>query len=1167
MISTSHALFHFFKNSEHGEKVRAGLESEAIILFTSSALSSMSISLLVDTNMHYLTGGSVFFFISDDIFFQNVVVSITVVIIAITCLSLLRRRKHQAHLKEAAAPAADAAIIKRRNDDEVILRAAKLEFLERVGNRYGYRNSEKGYIDDWRESEFPSLISPIQIITTSENAAASGADNRRRCSPAQKQTAVTTTLETTEKDDFLEQEVYLDYAGSALPTWSQLLQCLSTQQTQYQILANPHSMGGGHASDRTMVLLHRVKDEVRNHFGIYNDNCRLFLDENNNDEEEEERERRTKEDDEYQFIFTSGATASLKLVAERFPWTSLKFTTSSSTASSAAAGQQYSQILMKCDTIPSATNDDSIQYNNLHSIHFRSILLYPKNAHTSVIGMRNISLQHEATFHCVTVEELLLEATSPYWFQRLVVDDATIISYKDSMEEALKKYNSDANCCRNEEKKDDHNVAQEQCCEDDMTSVTCKTIWVHHLLVLPQECNFSGDRFDWSNTVAAARNSTFCTYLNCSKATTGGSQHQPLRVCHKWNILLDVAKAAATSPVDIPNMCSPDYAVASFYKMFGYPTGLGILIMKKEPKRAERIMDGTSKEESMMINSSEAPSIQEENFHSPRRRHYFGGGSVDVILPHKDFVITRNSQQLVDNDNGEHVSLGVMVHGTEHFRGILQLTPGFKELASLGGMEAICSHATCLAEELVCRLKKLVHDNGSSVVQIYGRWDDIAGKNTPGTGVLLPGPTVTFNIQDRDGSIIGYDEVSRLSSLNNPPIQLRTGCFCNPGACQEALALSESDVLEHYQSGHVCGDRRGVINGKPTGAIRASFGKDSVWEDMNALVSFIQRIFVSRGGALSLSSARIDNARNENTAVIDNLFVFPIKSCAAMKVNRWPIHRQTGRFLFDREFALVDSSGLAMRLHSYPQMSQIHSSIDLDTNILIVSAPHCDDLVLSLDVSEGDETIAPEDVQVCGVLCKGTIWGGRKASSWFSSILGVRCWLARHHVDEKKTSRSGNKRNDGLAYSNEASLLLVSQNSISVLNSVITSQGWGKQVVARHFRPNIVVSSSSGAREEETDCEGKVISNPEDFWQKICIKSDGTKDLELVAVGKCARCQMVDVDPDSGMKGKTLRALAEYRRERGKMLFGTFFTANTNESSEVFWAEEGAEVRASSLKI
>ena len=258
----------------------------------------MRISLLVDTTMHNLIGGSAFFNSDDIIFFQNVVVITTIVIIAITCLSLLRSRKRQENLKAAAPPAAaaDAATIKKRNDDEVILRAAKLEFLERVGNRYGYRNSEKGYIDDWREREFPSLISPLQIITTPENTAISSAGSSRgRCSPAQKETATAATAiksETTEKDNFLEQEVYLDYAGSALPTRSQLSQCLSTQQTQYQILANPHSMGGGHASDRTMVLLQRVKDEIRNHFGIYND--RLYLGENN-DEEEEEKTTRTSE--------------------------------------------------------------------------------------------------------------------------------------------------------------------------------------------------------------------------------------------------------------------------------------------------------------------------------------------------------------------------------------------------------------------------------------------------------------------------------------------------------------------------------------------------------------------------------------------------------------------------------------------------------------------------------------------------------------------------------------------------------------------------------------------------------------------------------------------------------------------------------------------------------
>ena len=60
-------------------------------------------------------------------------------------------------------------------------------------------------------------------------------------------------------------------------------------------------------------------------------------------------------------------------------------------------------------------------------------------------------------------------------------------------------------------------------------------------------------------------------------------------------------------------------------------------------------------------------------------------------------------------------------------------------------------------------------------------------------------------------------------------------------------------------------------------------------------------------------------------------------------------------------------------------------------------------------------------------------------------------------------------------------------------------------------------------------------------------------------MGKCARCQMVDVDPSSGMKGNTLRALARYRRERGKINFGTFFTGNPNAPEGKLWLEEGGQ--------
>ena len=252
-----------------------------------------------------------------------------------------------------------------------------------------------------------------------------------------------------------------------------------------------------------------------------------------------------------------------------------------------------------------------------------------------------------------------------------------------------------------------------------------------------------------------------------------------------------------------------------------------------------------------------------------------------------------------------------------------------------------------------------------------------------------------------------------------------------------------------------------------------------------------------------------------------------------------------------------------MRLHFYPKMSEIRSSIDLNSMTLTVSSLSHEDLVLNLEPSEptAETTMSPEDIQVCGNLCKGDIWGGSKASKWFSSVLGVRCWLARHHNTNKAEQQPYDGRQ--FAYCNEASLLLVSQQSISFLNTAIKAQGWGRLVESRHFRPNIVVSSKYQSENEDHIDANQHFINPEDSWGQISIKGS-TDVVKLDAVGKCARCQMVDVDPNSGMKGNTLRALAQYRRDRGKINFGTFFTGSAESSEETAWLEEGSEVLVSS---
>ncbi len=46
-----------------------------------------------------------------------------------------------------------------------------------------------------------------------------------------------------------------------------------------------------------------------------------------------------------------------------------------------------------------------------------------------------------------------------------------------------------------------------------------------------------------------------------------------------WDVLLDAAAFVPTNPLDL-SQYHPDFVDISFYKMFGYPTGVGCLIVK-----------------------------------------------------------------------------------------------------------------------------------------------------------------------------------------------------------------------------------------------------------------------------------------------------------------------------------------------------------------------------------------------------------------------------------------------------------------------------------------------------------------------------------------------------------------------------------------------------------
>lgn len=113
-----------------------------------------------------------------------------------------------------------------------------------------------------------------------------------------------------------------------------------------------------------------------------------------------------------------------------------------------------------------------------------------------------------------------------------------------------------------------------------------------------------------------------------------------------------------------------------------------------------------------------------------------------------------------------------------------------------------------------------------------------------------------------------------MASLYN--IHLRTGCFCNTGACQKFLILSNEQIKNNLSAGHICGDDVDLIAGKPTGSVRISFGYMSSFTDAQTFLNFLEECFLERRtnatfcGTNSVADAKGHLLSATNTALVNH---------------------------------------------------------------------------------------------------------------------------------------------------------------------------------------------------------------------------------------------------------------------------------------------------------
>jgi len=259
-----------------------------------------------------------------------------------------------------------------------------------------------------------------------------------------------------------------------------------------------------------------------------------------------------------------------------------------------------------------------------------------------------------------------------------------------------------------------------------------------------------------------------------------------IREAHEkgWDVLLDAAAFVPTNRLDLGTV-QPEFVSISFYKMFGYPTGVGCLLVRH----------------------AVLPKLT---------RPWFAGGTVNFA------TVQGLRHILAPREAG-------FEDGTLNYLGIPAVEIGLRHLLRIG-IETIHTRVHCLTGWLLHELLALAHSNGRHMVRIYG----------PAT-TTMRGGAITLNFYDPDGHLLDYRRVEELA--NQQRISLRTGCFCNPGAGEMAEGLAESDMLAAIEAG---GDMTlprflQVIQhrgGKSAGAIRVSLGLVTNFSDVWRFLRF-----------------------------------------------------------------------------------------------------------------------------------------------------------------------------------------------------------------------------------------------------------------------------------------------------------------------------------------
>jgi molybdenum cofactor sulfurtransferase len=251
-----------------------------------------------------------------------------------------------------------------------------------------------------------------------------------------------------------------------------------------------------------------------------------------------------------------------------------------------------------------------------------------------------------------------------------------------------------------------------------------------------------------------------------------------------WDVLLDAAAFVPTNRLDLSKW-KPDYVPLSFYKMFGYPTGIGVLIARKDALRK-------------------------------MSRSWFAGGTTTVASVRGNKYYPAEAPAAFEDGTLDYLNIPAVEIGLKHLEKI--------------GYDAIHTRVTTLTGWLLDELGTLRHANGKELVQIYGPLITTAR-----------GGTIALNFHNAQGKLIEKRQLE--AAANQRKISIRMGFFCNPGAGEVALDISSDELSScfsrpKYEARISDLDFQHCIDPKATGAVRVSVSWVSNFNDIHAFLEF-----------------------------------------------------------------------------------------------------------------------------------------------------------------------------------------------------------------------------------------------------------------------------------------------------------------------------------------